>query len=190
MIVPDCRNVRFLQRLASHFQVPAEFSRHGQYGASCYLTWADDEAPLEYVEAVAKDLSCHDEDVALYKDVVERPYRFQPQMLDHGVLVRVYNEGIRRGYIETKEPLPLPEATILVIKALQREGHLDHRVEVMRREAGVELTVFIPPLADKWRSHRDRLYEAIEGTSTDDFLVTLKLVEQPMPRGPLLEGPP
>ncbi len=185
VVVPDTRDVYGIQRFAGRLEVSGEFSRHGQDEAACYLTWPDDEVPLEYAERVAQGLSCFEEDVAVYKDIVERPYRFQPQPLDHGNLVRVFNEGIRRGYFEPAEPLPLPEATLRAVKSLQREGRLSRQLEVKLQDDGVEITAFVSPNIRKWGRLHEEVYEAVEGTGRPDFLVTLKMVERDVQWGPL-----
>ncbi|EYB68901.1 hypothetical protein DEIPH_ctg013orf0003 [Deinococcus phoenicis] len=146
--------------------------------------------PLAYVEGVAAHVSLFNRDVQLYKDVVERPYRFQPQLLDHGTRVKVFNEGVCRGFLEAEEDsLPLPEAAVKVIRALQREGSLSRRLQMTITEQDgqqvAEITIGMPPILFRSRSYCDRLYEAVEGTSTEEFLITLKIVPQDMQRGPI-----
>lgn len=182
-----------MRRLFTFDEVPVEFSRHGADETIFCATWVDTDLPLraiqERVEPFAESIHTQ---IKLVTGVIEPPYRMKPHPLDHGTLVRIWNEGVGSRLDDWPDLTLLPEATRRVLTALTVKRSVgDPQIQISdedgRRVTRISLTMnqymFQSP------SFRDRVYEALEATGTEEAPIFVEITPvDPLDRWRTIEG--
>lgn len=184
--IMDHPDESWLRRYFCRDGVQPEFSRHGAAEENLCVTWGDHEVTLEQLRATFKDIADHlAVQVRLVTDVIEPPRRMQPTMLDHGRQVAIWNEGVVPPSTWERTDL-LPEATLMAVRELLVERTLNTRPEIRQEEIegklGIVLTLRLYSRL-RSRAREDRIYDALEGTSTDEVPVRVRMiVDDPLER--------
>lgn len=186
----DCLDTTSWRRLFERNEVEPQFSRHGEDLSILCVTWNSDEvtasAIYHLVNDILRELKTQS---TLYTDVIEPPYRMQPQPLDHGKVVHQWWRGRHQNPLRWPAGDALPEAIRQGVVRLHVEDRCHAWPAVLPQERGVTLQFTVHP---DWRTRtfEDSICDALEGLSTPDFPVRVTFVaEKKLPYFPWVKSP-
>lgn len=173
----DCLDDLSWRRLFSRNDVEPQFSRHGEDTSTLCITWNSSEVTLHAIYVLADPLLREARTQStLYTDVIEPPYRMQPQPLDHGRTVHQWWRGRDRNTLRWPAGEHLPEAVRSAVVRLYLAGHFDQWPEVTTDAHRITIQFSV---TRDWRTRtmEDRLCDALEVFSTPTCPIQVAFVE-------------
>ncbi|MFC4636953.1 hypothetical protein [Deinococcus hohokamensis] len=174
----ECLDLEFWQHYFTTSEVIPELSRHGPNLGTVCVTWASDDVHLSGIYHRCRDMiRMRETQTTLYTDVIEPPYRMQPDLLDHGKVV----EQWRRGRLYNPQRWPdgelLPDYVRNAVVRLEMTGTIEGLPKVTLDDGGG--ACFAVEVDSRWRTRRQDEYivDALESAGTTDFPVSVRLIE-------------
>ncbi|MBZ9752767.1 hypothetical protein K7W42_18155 [Deinococcus sp. HMF7604] len=172
----DCLDDSGWRRLFEQNDVEPQFSRHGEARSILCITWNSSEVQLHVIfQMVDSILRLAKAQCTLYTNVIEPPYRMQPDILDHGEIFHQWWRGRFQNLLLWPEGDDLPEALRQAVVRLFVEGRIHEWPAIVPQENGLTLQVIIDPA---WRSRREQdcICDTLEAHSTPDHAVRVAFV--------------
>ncbi|MBZ9713799.1 hypothetical protein [Deinococcus multiflagellatus] len=174
----DCLDDYGWRRLFKRNDVDPQFSRHGAARSILCVTWDSREVEIfgiyHLVNGILREIKMQS---TLYTDVIEPPYRMQPDLLDHGKIVHQWWRGRLRNPLLWPEGDHLPDTLRDAVVRLKVDGRFFQWPAVTAEGSGFTLRFSV---ASAWRARTEEDYicDALESLSTPDAPVRVVFSEE------------